>query len=93
MGGAEGESSGLIGNPDRVGWHVITPFRLEGGARDGDTILINRGWVQNEILNPAKRAASQIEETVELEGVVRRTENGPQFAPTHQGKGSKWQWR
>ena len=76
--GVEGESHGLIGSRDRVGWHVITPFCLDGGERHGDTILINRGWVQNRIINPAKRREAQIEETIELEGVIRKTEQRQQ---------------
>lgn len=90
--GVENESNGLIGNPDRVGWHVITPFCLEGADRDGDTILVNRGWVQNQFLNPATREEGQIEEAHELVGAIRKTEQRQQFAAKHLG-GNKWQYR
>ena len=90
--GVENESNGLIGNPDRVGWHVITPFCLEGGDRDGDSILVNRGWVQNQFLNPVTREEGQIEDTHELVGAIRKTEQRKQFAAKHLG-GNKWQYR
>ena len=91
--GTESESKGLIGDPDAVGWHVITPFYLEGGERHGDTILVNRGWIQNKFLPPEKRREAQIEGTLELEGAVRKTEKRPQFSPKLQQQGNKWQYR
>lgn len=75
-----------------MGWHVITPFCLEGCERDGDTILVNRGWVQNQFLNPSTREEGQIEETHELVGAIRKTEQRQQFAAKHLG-GNKWQYR
>lgn len=91
--GVEGESHGLIGNPDGVGWHVITPFQVDGGERDGEYILINRGWVQDRIQSPIKRHHAQIEGAVEINGVVRLTEQRQQFAPKHRTFGDKWQYR
>ena len=69
--GVEGESHGLIGNPDGVGWHVITPFQVDGGEKDGEYILINRGWVQDRIQSPTKRHNAQIEGVVEINGVQK----------------------
>jgi len=91
--GVEGESHGLIGNPDGVGWHVITPFQVDGGEKDGEYILINRGWVQDRIQSPTKRHNAQIEGVVEINGVVRLTEQRQQFAPKHRTFGDKWQYR
>ena len=91
--GSDGESSGLISTSDRVGWNVVTPFCLEGGSRDGETILINRGWISKNKLDPSKRKDSQIDGTVELEGVVRKTESRPQFATKNKTEGCKWPYR
>jgi hypothetical protein len=33
---------GLFGNPDTIGWHVITPFQVENSD---ESIMVNRGWV------------------------------------------------
>ncbi len=37
----------------RAGWHVITPLKTE----DGEVVLIDRGFVPDELRNPASRAA------------------------------------
>lgn len=91
--GVGSESSGLIGDSSRVGWHVITPFCLEGGPHSGQTILVNRGWVQNKMLNPESRKEAQIAGTIVLEGVVRKTEHRQQFAAKNQKGGNRWQYR
>ena len=44
------------------GFHVITPLRLA----DGSIVLVNRGFVPNELKDPAKRAAGQLAGDVEL---------------------------
>ncbi len=49
---------GLFGNPDAVGYQVVTPFVLEG--TDGEAILVNRGWVQKKNINPASRPQGQV---------------------------------
>ena len=41
--GSEAESRGLGSNPEGIGWHVITPFKITEGSRQGDTILVNQG--------------------------------------------------
>ena len=91
--GVEGESPGLIGNSEGIGWHVITPFRIEGGDRHGDVILVNRGWVHDKLLNPEIRKEAQVSETVEIEGIVRKTEQRQQFAAKRNPRGNKWPWR
>jgi surfeit locus 1 family protein len=36
----------------RVGWHVIAPFETE----DGDVVLVDRGFVPDELKDPSARA-------------------------------------
>jgi len=91
--GVEGESPGLIGNAEGVGWHVITPFRIEGGDRDGDIILVNRGWVHSRLVDPETRNEAQVTGLIEFEGVVRKTEQRQQFAAKQTQHGNKWPWR
>ena len=55
--------------------------------------MINRGWVQDRIQSPIKRHNAQIEGVVEINGVVRLTEQRQQFAPKHRILGDKWQYR
>lgn len=42
---------------------------------------MNRGWVAKAQKNPSHRKAGQIEDVVEVVGVVRKHENRPQFMP------------
>ncbi|CRK92887.1 CLUMA_CG006320, isoform A [Clunio marinus] len=58
------------------GYLVITPFKLENR---NETILVNRGWVSRQNLDPEKRAKGQIQGTIKLHGVVRLPEPRPQF--------------
>jgi surfeit locus 1 family protein len=50
---------GLFGNPDSVGYQVVTPFILDG-REDGEAILVNRGWIPKRNLNPATRPQGQV---------------------------------
>ncbi|KRX80411.1 Surfeit locus protein 1 [Trichinella sp. T6] len=59
-----------------VGVHVVTPFLVEG---KGYRILINRGWVPNELKDPKRRQRGQIEGRVEVTGVNRLHEKKPPF--------------
>ena len=82
-----------MGNSEGVGYHVITPFEIEGGERHGDIILVNRGWVHSKLLNPETRYQAQIQGTVEIEGIVRKTEQLQQFTPKMSQHGNIWSWR
>ncbi|XP_003380105.1 SurF1 family protein [Trichinella spiralis] len=71
-----------------VGVHVVTPFLVEGkgcGCSFFATcdltyrILINRGWVPNELKDPKRRQRGQIEGRVEVTGVNRLHEKKPPF--------------
>jgi len=93
---------GLFGNPNTVGWHVITPFILEG--RDESILVsnpilskckssaralckkfpsfkVNRGWIPKNNKSPSTRLSSQIKETIDLVGVVRKADTRQQFTP------------
>ena len=49
---------GLFGNPDTVGYNVITPFVVDGTG--GKSILVNRGWVPKKRVNPSTRQQGQV---------------------------------
>jgi len=51
----------------RVGYNVMTPFRLD----DGRTLLVNRGWVPQDKRDPARRAAGQVEGPLVIEALLR----------------------
>ncbi|XP_048775133.2 surfeit locus protein 1-like isoform X2 [Ostrea edulis] len=71
------------------GAHIITPFKLKA---TGDVILVNRGWVPMEWLDPKKRTAGQITGTVKITGLLRATEmkNPFDFRPTQDSLNEKF---
>ncbi len=60
-----------------IGFRVITPLTLTGG----DTILVDRGWVQKDTRDPATRPGSQPKDRLEIEGVLQRPSKGSSFTP------------
>jgi len=91
--GEEQQSLGLSSNPDTIGWHVVTPFKLTQGPMAGKEILVNRGWVPKNQLQPSSRPQGQVEGEVEMSGIVRSTEARPQFSPKNRVESDQWQHR
>lgn len=50
-----------------------------------ETILVNRGWVPRNRLDPKTRPEGQVSDTIELIGIVRPGEARPQFTPKAKG--------
>lgn len=83
-----------------IGYLVITPFQMEDreyvvikhsldvtyNLFYSNIILINRGWVPKNSVNPNNRLEGQIQGTIEFVGVVRKSENRPQFTPKQSGE-------
>jgi surfeit locus 1 family protein len=72
----------------RAGWHVITPFRTE----DGEVVLIDRGFVPDELRNPASRAKGDLSGTVAVTGIVRVPETQGTFTPDNEVGANRWFW-
>ena len=80
----------MISSGQGSGYQIITPFQLETGER----ILVNRGWVTNNKRNPKKRMEGQIEDTMEIRGIVRKQEEKPGMMPdVHDTSGLEWHYR
>ena len=73
----------------RVGWHVITPLETE----DGDVVLVDRGFVPDELKDPSARALGQVENVVTVTGIVRTPETQTVFTPDNEPKVNRWFWR
>ena len=71
------------------GFHVITPLRLA----DGSIVLVNRGFVPNELKDPAKRAAGQIAGDVSATGLLRVADVQTMFVPANDAQRNIWYWR
>jgi len=71
-----------------VGTHVLTPL-----VRDnGQTVLVNRGWVPSQLKDASRRAAGQIAGTVTLEGIVTPGSRKGWFTPDNDPSRGLWLW-
>ncbi|VDP86614.1 unnamed protein product [Echinostoma caproni] len=61
------------------GYFVITPFFL--ADRPGQSILVNRGWVHMDLLDPATRPMGQVKGTVTISGYNRYPEAALSMGP------------
>jgi surfeit locus 1 family protein len=73
----------------RVGWHVITPLE----TADGEMVLVDRGFVPDELKDPATRAAGQVENVVAVTGIVRAPDRQALFTPDNEPEANRWFWR
>ena len=73
----------------RAGWHVITPLKTE----DGEVVLIDRGFVPDELRNPASRAAGELDGVLAVTGIVRVPEAQGSFTPDNEVGANRWFWR
>lgn len=73
----------------KPGWHVITPLK----SSDGDVVLVDRGFVPDELKDPAKRQAGELQGTVAVTGLVRLPETKSMFMPANQPAQNLWFWR
>lgn len=78
----------LVSDPKRnQGWLVITPFKI---TETGEIILINRGWVHQNLRPKEKREPSMVKGDVEIVGVVRLTEKRAPFMPKNNPEKGSW---
>jgi surfeit locus 1 family protein len=79
-----------FGSASQSGANVITAFTLS----DYDVrILVNRGWVPRNKLKPESRPEGQIEDEVELVGVVRKSESRQPFTPNNDMAHNRWYYK
>lgn len=81
---------GATSEPGRNGYQVLTPLREPGGR----IVFVNRGFIPAELKDPAKRAAGQIEGTVEVHGLLRLPPAGRPnwFLPDNRPDLNYWFW-
>src|SRR5512144_1126678 len=78
-----------LSNDGEPGWHVITPF----DSVEGDLVLIDRGFVPDNLRDPSSRVASQLEGEVDVTGLVRLPESPGPFTPDNEPDNNRWFWR
>lgn len=72
----------------RAGWHVVTPLE----RADGGIVLVDRGWVPNEMKDPRTRAVGQIGGAVRLIGFLRSAGRRGSFVPDNDPVKDEWHW-
>jgi len=81
-------NSGLLSQKNHnIGFHVITPFKLENGQGE---ILINRGYVSRAAQHPGSRPEGQVEGIVDQVGILRTTEKQPTFGLSNNPEKNYW---
>jgi surfeit locus 1 family protein len=73
----------------RAGWHVITPLTTEAG----EVVLIDRGFVPEELRDPSSRAQGELDGAVAVTGIVRVPEIQGAFTPDNEVGANRWFWR
>jgi len=71
------------------GWHVITPFT----TTQGELVLVDRGFVPDNLKDPSARASGQIEGATKVTGIVRAPDTQGLFTPNNEPKANHWFWR
>ncbi|GAU90812.1 hypothetical protein RvY_03177 [Ramazzottius varieornatus] len=69
---------GLISSSTNHGAHVITPFKI---SNTNTIILVDRGWVATNRINPSTRPDGQVQGEVTVTGVIRNSEKANNFTP------------
>lgn len=77
---------GPVGHDGVAGWRVVTPLALAG---DG-YVLVDRGFVPDDLKSPAKRPAGQVAGPVVVDGLLRRPSPKGFFAPDNDPAGHNW---
>ena len=65
---------------------VLTPFHLATGG----TVVVNRGFVPNERLDPATRTAGQVAGPVTISGLMRSPQERNSFTPADDTVRNQW---
>ncbi len=73
----------------KAGWRVITPLVTSGD----DVVLVDRGFVPEELEAPEARKAGQVGGDVELVGLARAPGSAGWFTPPGEPDKNRWFWR
>ncbi|XP_057675410.1 surfeit locus protein 1 [Corythoichthys intestinalis] len=86
----EAREAGRLSSSGETGANVVTPFYC---TDLGITILVNRGYVPRQKISPESRTKGQVEDEVEVVGVVRLTEQRKPFVPNNDPDRNRWHYR
>jgi surfeit locus 1 family protein len=80
-----GIAPGTAGTP-LLGYYLFTPLRLS----EGGVVMINRGFVPENLRDPASRRANMPEGEVTVTGLVRAPEPKTWFVPANRPADKEW---
>ncbi|PWA26881.1 hypothetical protein CCH79_00001078, partial [Gambusia affinis] len=86
----EAREAGSLSSSGEIGANVITPFHC---SDLGIKILVNRGYVPKRKIQPETRMKGQVEDEVEVVGVIRLTETRKPFVPNNDEEKNRWHYR
>lgn len=86
----EAREAGTLSSSGESGANVITPFYC---SDLGITILVNRGFVPRKSIRPETRLKGQVNDEMEVVGVVRLTEIRKPFVPQNDVEHNRWHYR
>ncbi|KAG5272158.1 hypothetical protein AALO_G00162280 [Alosa alosa] len=86
----EAREAGQLSSSGETGANIITPFYC---TDLGVKILVNRGYVPKQKIRPETRMKGQVEEEVDVVGVVRLTEQRKPFIPHNNVETNRWYFR
>ncbi|XP_061554862.1 surfeit locus protein 1 isoform X1 [Phycodurus eques] len=86
----EAREAGRLSSSGETGANVVTPFHC---TDLGITILVNRGYVPKQKIKPESRMKGQVEDEVDVVGVVRLTETRKPFMPNNDPDRNRWHYR
>uniref|UniRef100_A0A3P9M145 SURF1-like protein n=1 Tax=Oryzias latipes TaxID=8090 RepID=A0A3P9M145_ORYLA len=86
----EAREAGSLSSSGETGANVVTPFQC---IDLGITILVNRGYVPRQKMRPETRMKGQVEDEVEVVGIIRLSENRKPFVPNNDVERNRWHYR
>lgn len=86
----EAREAGRLSSSGEIGANVVTPFYC---SDLGIRILVNRGYVPRQKIKPETRLKGQVEDEMEVVGIVRLTENRKPFVPNNDVQKNRWHYR
>lgn len=76
----------------RVGYEVVTPLRRARPGGGAEIVLVNRGWVPDDRLDPESRAEGLPDGMVTVEGVLSAPGGPGWMQPDNEPGNNRWFW-
>jgi surfeit locus 1 family protein len=74
---------------ERTGWDVITPLK----TADGEIVLVDRGFVPDNLKDPSTRPEGEIEGLATVTGIAQLPASQGLFIPNNEPETNRWFWR